>query len=105
MEDGVYDDVGSFELSEMDREERVEMMVDIYVSADAARAQENNTQRKTKARQTGRFWKKDEPNDANDGEDCAVSTTTAEHGWRTWNDISCSVRENWVCEFNTAKCH
>ncbi|KAL7841704.1 hypothetical protein SRHO_G00253950 [Serrasalmus rhombeus] len=52
MEDGVYDDVGSFELSEMDRGERVEMMVDIYVSADAARAQETNTERKTKARQT-----------------------------------------------------
>uniref|UniRef100_A0A3B4CZW0 C-type lectin domain-containing protein n=1 Tax=Pygocentrus nattereri TaxID=42514 RepID=A0A3B4CZW0_PYGNA len=54
---------------------------------------------------TDKFWKKHEPNDANDGEDCAVFTTTAEFGWRTWNDISCSVRENWVCEFNTAKCH
>ncbi|KAL7841701.1 hypothetical protein SRHO_G00253920 [Serrasalmus rhombeus] len=54
---------------------------------------------------TDKFWKKHEPNDAHGGEDCAVFTTTAEFGWRTWNDISCSVRENWVCEFNTAKCH
>ncbi|XP_036420138.1 C-type lectin domain family 4 member M-like [Colossoma macropomum] len=303
MEDGVYDDVGSFELSEVDRGERVEMMVDIYVSADAVRAQETNTQRETKAQQTSvrteircsrlavvcvgllcvlllttnivlnmyytkvkesiyslrvkftaeretllssirnlteerdqlkssyqnlteekeqiknefeklteeiiilqtkheqillkcicahhsveekscfkdwkkhkssfyffsteqkswsaarqdcrergadlviinnreeqmflidqkkgrnfwigltdedkenmwkwvdgqpltdKFWKKHEPNDANDVEDCAVFTTTAEYGWRTWNDMSCSVSENWVCEFNTTKCH
>ncbi|XP_036418070.1 C-type lectin domain family 10 member A-like [Colossoma macropomum] len=46
MAEGIYDDVGSFELSEMDRRERVEKMVDIYVSVDAVRAQDTNTKPK-----------------------------------------------------------
>ena len=54
MEEGIYDDVSSVELSEMDRGARVEKTVEIYMSADAVRAQETNTQRKTTTQQTGR---------------------------------------------------
>ena len=51
MAEGIYDDVSSDELSEMDSEE---MTVVIYVSKDAVRAQETNTQREARTQWTGR---------------------------------------------------
>ena len=52
-EEGVYDDVTCVELSELDGGERVERMVDIYMSADAVRAQDTSTQTETPTQQTG----------------------------------------------------
>ncbi|KAL6466544.1 hypothetical protein MHYP_G00243480 [Metynnis hypsauchen] len=48
---------------------------------------------------TDKFWRPEEPNDFGGAEDCAVFTTTVEDSQRTWNDIPCSKRENWMCEF------
>ncbi|KAL7855602.1 hypothetical protein AOLI_G00192060 [Acnodon oligacanthus] len=53
MAEGIYDDVSCVELSEPDRGERVEKLVDIYMSADAVRTQETNIQRETTTQQTG----------------------------------------------------
>ncbi|XP_036418077.1 C-type lectin domain family 4 member F-like [Colossoma macropomum] len=53
MAEGIYNNVSSVELSEADRGERVEKTVEIYMSADAVRAQETNTQRETTTQQTG----------------------------------------------------
>ncbi|XP_036420159.1 C-type lectin domain family 12 member B-like [Colossoma macropomum] len=52
MAEGIYNNVSSVELSEADRGERVEKTVTIYMSADAVRAQETNTQRETTTQQT-----------------------------------------------------
>ncbi|KAL7855604.1 hypothetical protein AOLI_G00192080 [Acnodon oligacanthus] len=52
---------------------------------------------------TDEFWRKDEPNNGGGVEDCAVSTTAANQ--RTWNDLSCSTKENWMCEFNLTNFH
>ncbi|KAL7841702.1 hypothetical protein SRHO_G00253930 [Serrasalmus rhombeus] len=53
---------------------------------------------------TDKFWKNNEPNNGGGSgggdEDCAVFTTAVEDGQRTWNDLSCSEKENWMCEFN-----
>ncbi|KAI4903926.1 hypothetical protein NFI96_025754 [Prochilodus magdalenae] len=46
----------------------------------------------------GMFWRTGEPNDAGYNEDCAVFTTVAENGRRTWNDLYCSSREHWLEE-------
>ncbi|KAL6466545.1 hypothetical protein MHYP_G00243490 [Metynnis hypsauchen] len=51
------------------------------------------------------FWRKGEPNNSGGDEDCAVFTITAEDGQRTWNDLSCSGKENWMCEFNQTNFH
>ena len=51
MAEGVYDDVGGDELSEVDTEE---MTVVIYVSKDTVRAQETSKQRDTRTQWTGR---------------------------------------------------
>ncbi|KAI4896072.1 hypothetical protein NFI96_007118 [Prochilodus magdalenae] len=53
MAEGVYDEVSCVELRETERGEKVEMMVDIYMSADAVRAQETSTQTETPTQQTG----------------------------------------------------
>ncbi|XP_037388479.1 CD209 antigen-like protein C [Pygocentrus nattereri] len=52
---------------------------------------------------TDKFWKNKEPNSGDGGGgdvDCAVFTTADEDGQRTWNDLPCSGKENWMCEFN-----
>ncbi|XP_036420140.1 CD209 antigen-like protein E, partial [Colossoma macropomum] len=46
---------------------------------------------------TDKFWRSNEPNDAGE-EDCAIFTTADKDTERTWNDLSCSRRENWMCE-------
>ncbi|KAL7841700.1 hypothetical protein SRHO_G00253910 [Serrasalmus rhombeus] len=53
MAEGIYDDVSCVELREADGGERVEKLVEIYMSADAVRPQETNTQRETTTQQTG----------------------------------------------------
>ncbi|KAL6466570.1 hypothetical protein MHYP_G00243740 [Metynnis hypsauchen] len=53
---------------------------------------------------TDKFWRKGEPNNSGE-EDCAIFTTTAEDGQQTWNDLSCSGKENWMCEFNLTNFH
>ncbi|KAL7855599.1 hypothetical protein AOLI_G00192030 [Acnodon oligacanthus] len=52
MADAIYDNVSCVKLSEPDRGERVEKLVDIYMSADAVRPQETNIQRETTTQQT-----------------------------------------------------
>ncbi|XP_072526655.1 uncharacterized protein [Salminus brasiliensis] len=47
---------------------------------------------------TMEFWRDGEPNDVNRKEDCAVFTTDAQR-LKTWNDISCSNKAAWTCEF------
>ncbi|XP_062865235.1 uncharacterized protein LOC134327083 [Trichomycterus rosablanca] len=51
MSKDIYDDVGSFQLSQMDTGERVERMVDIYESVDAVRTQTTGTDPETRAHQ------------------------------------------------------
>ncbi|KAL6466567.1 hypothetical protein MHYP_G00243710 [Metynnis hypsauchen] len=53
---------------------------------------------------TDTFWRQKEPNNGGGDEDCAIFTT-AEHGQQTWNDLSCSWTENWMCEFNLTNFH
>ncbi|KAI4887788.1 hypothetical protein NFI96_023729, partial [Prochilodus magdalenae] len=69
MAEGIYEDVGSLEVSEKDRGERVERTVDIYVSVDAVRAQEtgtkagdSNNQTEVAAPQTGINVKEEKSN-------------------------------------------
>ncbi|XP_036420160.1 CD209 antigen-like protein A [Colossoma macropomum] len=54
---------------------------------------------------TDKFWRKNEPNNFGDREDCAIFTTAVEHSQQTWNDYSCSGKENWMCEFNLTNFH
>ncbi|XP_066508642.1 C-type lectin domain family 4 member E-like [Hoplias malabaricus] len=50
---------------------------------------------------TEEFWRKGEPNNAGEVENCAVFTVEpAESDQKTWNDFPCSKQQNWVCEFN-----
>uniref|UniRef100_A0AAR2IQ98 C-type lectin domain-containing protein n=1 Tax=Pygocentrus nattereri TaxID=42514 RepID=A0AAR2IQ98_PYGNA len=55
---------------------------------------------------TDKFWKNNEPNNAGvGGEDCAVFTTALKDSQQTWNDLPCSGKENWICEFNLTNFH
>ncbi|XP_062865236.1 CD209 antigen-like protein E [Trichomycterus rosablanca] len=51
MAKDIYDDVGSFQLRQMDTGERVERMVDIYESVDAVRPQTTGTDPETRTHQ------------------------------------------------------
>ncbi|XP_066518027.1 CD209 antigen-like protein C [Hoplias malabaricus] len=46
---------------------------------------------------TTTFWKGGEPNNANQGEDCAVFTPSTDP-LNTWNDMPCTESEKWICE-------
>ncbi|XP_036420161.1 CD209 antigen-like protein E [Colossoma macropomum] len=54
---------------------------------------------------TDKFWRPREPNNGGGEEDCAIFTTADKDSQETWNDLSCSGRENWMCEFNLTNFH
>ncbi|XP_072526153.1 uncharacterized protein [Salminus brasiliensis] len=54
MAEGIYEDVDSFELSEVDMDESVEKIVDIYEGADAVRTLETSMEREIRIQQTGK---------------------------------------------------
>ena len=43
------------------------------------------------------FWKTGEPNDSDDGEDCAEAARSGRN--KGWNDVPCSTKLPWVCEY------
>ncbi|KAL6466572.1 hypothetical protein MHYP_G00243760 [Metynnis hypsauchen] len=52
---------------------------------------------------TDKFWRNSEPSNGGGEENCAVFTTPDNQG--TWNDLFCSGKENWMCEFNLTNFH
>ncbi|KAL7855940.1 hypothetical protein AOLI_G00195440 [Acnodon oligacanthus] len=47
---------------------------------------------------TTEFWREGEPNDLDNNEDCADIQDLPEN--RSWNDMSCSHNEGWICEMS-----
>ncbi|XP_066508667.1 CD209 antigen-like protein E [Hoplias malabaricus] len=50
---------------------------------------------------TNKFWKTGEPNDAHGDEDCVAFAETSDP-LMTWNDIPCSYKAGWICEYTYA---
>ncbi|XP_066508702.1 macrophage mannose receptor 1-like [Hoplias malabaricus] len=50
---------------------------------------------------TIKFWKTGEPNDAHGDEDCVAFAETSDP-LMTWNDIPCSYKAGWICEYTYA---
>ncbi|XP_031670534.1 C-type lectin domain family 4 member K-like [Oncorhynchus kisutch] len=44
------------------------------------------------------YWRNGEPNDANQGEDCAHLSKMASDPLKSWNDVPCTMNKHWMCE-------
>ncbi|XP_024264278.2 C-type lectin domain family 4 member E [Oncorhynchus tshawytscha] len=48
------------------------------------------------------YWRDGEPNDANQGEDCAHLSKMASDPLKSWNDVPCTMNKHWMCEKTTS---
>uniref|UniRef100_A0A4W5JI07 C-type lectin domain-containing protein n=1 Tax=Hucho hucho TaxID=62062 RepID=A0A4W5JI07_9TELE len=48
------------------------------------------------------YWRDGEPNDANQGEDCAQLSKQVSDPLKSWNDIPCTTNIHWMCEKTTS---